>query len=257
MSKVKGVADIVVLLDVSGSMQPCIDAVKQSIGQFIASLTATDANNDNPIRDWRMKVCGYRDHEHDGGSWFVDNPFVRDAEAVRAQLSAPSMQGDGGGDEPESLLDALFLLSSMQSSDVQEGEVASKWRDRSQAARIVIFFTDATFKSPMTMPEAAGGTVMDVVNAIMGARIILCGFVPEWEGYYELASADKAEFDVYVTTAAQPAIAGLGQPGEAGRQAMQAAVTALNATVSNPTAFQKVMAQLAKTVTKSAAVELA
>jgi len=257
MSKVKGVVDIVVLLDVTGSMQPCIDAVKQSIGHFIAGLTATDANNENPIRDWRMKVCGYRDHTHNPTNWLIDNPFVRDAASVTAQLSAPSMQADGGGDEPESLLDALFLLASMPTADVQEGESGTKWRDRGEAARIVIFFTDATFKSPMTIPEAVGGTVMDVVNVIMGARIILCGFVPEWDGYYELASADKAEFDVYVTQATQPAIAALGQTGEAGSQATKAAIAALNATVSNPVAFQKVMAQLAKTVTKSAAVELA
>jgi hypothetical protein len=33
-SKVKGIVDIVFLLDATGSMQPCIDAVKNNIAAF-------------------------------------------------------------------------------------------------------------------------------------------------------------------------------------------------------------------------------
>lgn len=257
MSKVKGVADIVMLLDVTGSMQDCIDAVKRNIGRFIADLSSTDANNESPIKDWRMKVCGYRDHKANPSNWFVDNPFVRDLASVQAQLAAPNMEAAEGGDEPESLLDALMTLTRMEASTPQEGEHPNKWRDRSAAVRIIVFFTDATFNTPMSIPEASGGTVEDVVIALMGSRIILCGFVPEWDGYYELASADRAEFDIYATKAEFPALAGFGQPGEAGKAAMEAAVGALKAKAEDPTAFQKILAQLAKTVTKSAAVELA
>ena len=48
-NKIKGVVDIVVLLDVTGSMQECIDAVKGSISTFISGLAAKDANNEAPI----------------------------------------------------------------------------------------------------------------------------------------------------------------------------------------------------------------
>jgi hypothetical protein len=249
--------DIVFLLDITGSMQPCIDAVKDSIGDFISTMSSPEANNESPISDWRIKVCGYRDHEHNPDNWFVDKPFVRDLAAVHAHLGAPDMNADGGGDEPESLLDALMMVTRMEASGIQEDEHPSKWRDRGRATRIVIFFTDATFKTPMTLPDVAGGTVDDVINAIMGSRVILCGFVPGWEGYYELASADRAEFDIYVTRDEAPALAGLGEPGEPGRAAMGAAVDALNAKAKDPSAFRKVMEQLAKTVVKSAAVELA
>ena len=188
--KIKGVVDIVVLLDVTGSMQECIDAVKGSISTFINGLAAKDANNEAPIKDWRMKICGYRDHQANESTWFVDNPFVRDAAAVQAQLGAANMQASGGGDEPESLLDALFKLAKMEQSGVQDAEDGNKWRARGTAARAIIFFTDATFKTPMTIPEAAGGGVPDVITAILANRIILCGFCPEWQGYLDLASAE-------------------------------------------------------------------
>lgn len=256
-TKIKGVVDIVVLLDVTGSMQECIDAVKHSISTFITGLSAKDANNDSPVKDWRIKVCGYRDQLVDPNNWFVDNPFVRDTAAVQAQLSAPNMQASGGGDEPESLLDALFKLAKMEQAGVQDSEDPNKWRARGTAARAIIFFTDATFKTPMTAPEAAGGGVPDVITAILANRIILCGFCPEWQGYLELASADRAEFDFVATAADTQALTGLGKPGDEGHAAMVAAVNALKTKAANATAFTKVMQQLAKTISKSVAVEVA
>ncbi len=252
--KVKGVADIVVLLDVTGSMQECIDALKGSISAFIDSLSATNVNNENPIKDWRMKIVGYRDQQASGSDWFVDNPFVRDVTVLKAQLSNPNMQANGGGDEPESLLDALFKLSKMDQAGVQDGEDPLKWRARGTSARVVIFFTDATFKEPMTLPEASGGGVGDVLTAITQNRIILCGFCPEWKGYEELGSMEGAELQLVAKVADIPALAGLGKPGDEGKAAMLASVNALKTISSNPQAFEKIMKQLAKTVQKSAFV---
>src|SRR4051812_37123874 len=113
-AKTKGVVDIVFLLDITGSMQPCIDALKEHIKVFIRSLTTKDANNSNPVRDWRAKAVGYRDAEVDS-DWYVDNPFVRDPVQLTAQLAA--LEAKGGGDEPETLLDALYKVSTMGQSD--------------------------------------------------------------------------------------------------------------------------------------------
>lgn len=256
-NKIKGVVDIVVLLDVSGSMQSCIDAVKGSVAAFIGSLSGEDPNNEVPVKDWRIKICGYRDHEADGANWFVDNPFVEDVAGVQAQLEGSGMMASGGGDEPESLLDALYTLAKMEQSSVQESADPHKWRVRGTAARVVIFFTDATFHSPMTIEQASGGTVADVITAIMANRIILCGFCPEWEGYFELASVDRAEFEFVATEQDTPALAGLGKAGDAGTAAQKAAAAALNAKASDGAAFTKVMQQLAKSISKSAAVDTA
>ena len=62
-AKTKGVADLVFVVDVSGSMAPCIDALRKNIEAFIDSLSRGDGNNVAPVRDWRGKVVGYRDIE--------------------------------------------------------------------------------------------------------------------------------------------------------------------------------------------------
>ena len=101
-AKTKGVADIVFIVDVSGSMKPCIDALRINIEAFIDSLSKGEGNNAPPVKDWRAKVVGYRDVEaaqSEGLPWIVDNPFVREAAALKAQLS--ELRAEGGGDEPE------------------------------------------------------------------------------------------------------------------------------------------------------------
>ena len=73
--RVKGVADILFLLDATGSMQPNIDAVKKNIGAFLDTLSApADDNAAPPLKDWRASVWAYRDATCDGGRWLERNP---------------------------------------------------------------------------------------------------------------------------------------------------------------------------------------
>ncbi|HYP05092.1 MAG TPA: VWA domain-containing protein [Bryobacteraceae bacterium] len=197
-AKTKGVADIVFLIDVSGSMSPIIDALRKNIEAFVDSLKSGDANNAAPVRDWRGKVVGYRDIESapsEGLEWYEDNPFVRDTAALKAQLAG--LQAQGGGDEPESLLDALYKVATMEASTKgAQSEDANKWRYRSDAARVVVVFTDASFRETMSIPEAKGGALQDVANVVMANRIILSLFAPNFEGYDRLSQIDKSEWEV-------------------------------------------------------------
>ncbi len=196
-SKTKGVADLVFVVDVSGSMATCIDALRKNIEAFIDSLSRGDGNNVAPVRDWRGKVVGYRDFEAaeaDGLPWIVDNPFVRDVGALKSQLGL--LKAEGGGDEPESLLDTLYKVASMQASPKgSQTEDPEKWRYRSDAARVVVVFTDAPFKETLSIPEAKGGSLQDVANVIMANRIILSLFAPNFEGYDRLSQIDKSEWE--------------------------------------------------------------
>lgn len=234
--KTKGVADIVFLVDVSGSMSPCIDALRRNIEAFIDSLSQGDANNAAPVRDWRGKVVGYRDIEAaqaEGLPWIVDNSFVRDASALKAQLG--TLQANGGGDEPESLLDALYTVASMEA--VPKGsqtEDAAKWRYRSDAARVVIVFTDASFKETMSIPQAKGGSLQDVANLVMANRIILSLFAPNFEGYDRLSQIDKSEWEVVEYEGLNPQ-------------------EALQKFTSDPVNFRNTLKQLAASVSRSAA----
>ena len=197
-AKTKGVADVVFLIDVSGSMAPIIDALRKNIEAFVDSLSAGGANNAAPVRDWRGKVVGYRDIEaasSEGIEWIEDHPFVRDTAALKAQLA--SLKAQGGGDEPESLLDALYKVATTEATPKgSQSEDPNKWRYRSDAARVVVVFTDASFKETLSIPEAKGGSLQDVANVVMANRIILSLFAPNFEGYDRLSQIDKSEWEV-------------------------------------------------------------
>ena len=150
------------------------------------------------MRDWRGKVVGFRDIEAaqgEGLPWIVENSFVTDANALKAQLAA--LEAAGGGDEPESLLDALYKVASMEATPKgAQSADPGKWRYRSDAARVVVVFTDASFKETMSVPEAKGGSLQDVANIVMANRIILSLFAPNFEGYDRLSQIDKSEWEV-------------------------------------------------------------
>ncbi len=233
-AKVKGVADLVFMVDVTGSMASCIDALRKNIETFIESLSRGDGNTAAPVRDWRGKVVGYRDIEavEEGIPWFVDNPFVRDVAALKAQLAG--LQAQGGGDEPESLLDALYKVASMPAVPKgTQAEDAAKWRYRSEAARVVIVFTDASFKETMSLPEAKGGSLQDVANLVMANRIILSIFAPNFECYDRLSQIDKSEWEVVEYEGLSP------------QDALQKFTT-------DPASFKTTLQQLAASVSRSA-----
>jgi hypothetical protein len=234
-AKTKGVADIVFVVDISGSMAPCIDALRQNIDTFVGSLSSGDANNAAPVKDWRAKVVGYRDieaAESEGLPWIVDNAFVRDQAELKAQLAA--LQANGGGDEPESLLDTLYKVATMEATPKGAQTVeAGKWRYRSDAARVVVVFTDASFKETMSIPEAKGGSLQDVANVVMANRIILSVFAPNFEGYDRLSQIDKSEWEVVEFEGLSPQ-------------------EALQKFTSDPVNFRNTLKQLAASVSRSA-----
>ena len=223
--KVKGVADIVFLIDITGSMAGCIEALQNNIAKFIDFLTSTGAN-DAVIKDWRGKCVGFRDYEHDVSNWIEDNPFVRDADRLKEQLY--KFNADGGGDEPETLLDAIYTIGSMGETTQGATESPDKWRHKRDAARVIVIFSDASFKPKMFISPATGGSVNDIITLIHDKRLILSIFAPDLSCYDRLATADKSEFQ---------SVAGLG----------------LAEITSDTKNFQQTLKQLAASVSKSAA----
>ena len=232
--KAKGVVDLVFVMDITGSMQPSIKDLASNVAMFIDSLTHSDPNGASPVKDWRAKVFGFRDVTDTDAVPFVDNPFVRDAAALRMQLDA--LVAEGGGDEPESALDALYKVATMGSSDRDAPEDPTKWRYRSTAARCAILFTDASCHMTMSIPEAKGGSMHDLINELVNHRIILNIFAPDMPCWDELSQAPKSEYE----------------PIPYDRSEKHAAVYALRDFTMDPKNFQQTLKTLAASVSKSA-----
>lgn len=124
--KLKGVADVVFCFDCTGSMSPVIDTVRANVNKFVDGLNADQA----VTIDWRMRAVGYGDLEC-GEEVQNNNEFVSEVAQFQAQVDGLRMVG--GGDEPESTLDAIVYAAK-----------TSKWRARCQ--KVIVVFTDATTK---------------------------------------------------------------------------------------------------------------
>src|SRR3984957_2883954 len=115
--------DIVFVLDVTESMQPYIDAVKQNVIQFAQDLSA---NN----RDYRLGLVtfeGYVVSKYEDCHCAYRNSFTTDVHTFTDWVS--SLHAGGGGDIPEDQLDALAY--------------AASFPFRPQAEGIIIIVTDA------------------------------------------------------------------------------------------------------------------
>jgi hypothetical protein len=231
LEKKKGVADIIFLVDVSGSMQPCLDALRDNIGTLVDSMINPGPNDPAMVTDWRIAICGYRDAKADGSQWWEENPFTNDRDTVRQHLSA--LKAKGGGDEPESLLDGLWRLADLPATAKGEPAESDKWRHHHEAARCVIVFTDASCHMSTSAPEAGGASFDDVANKVMSSRLRVSIYCPEADCYQSIAAIDKCEIEF------------IGSLADA-----QASMAEFSGNQSN---FRKTMQQLAKSISVSAA----
>jgi len=111
--RLKGIADIVFVLDRSGSMEPCIQAVRDHIMEFVGAL-----GSDQRIAsvDWRLGFVAFDDSE------FYVQDFTKEVERFRSALMGFST----GGSE--------FTLPAL--------DVALDFPWRDDAQRVLILFTD-------------------------------------------------------------------------------------------------------------------
>lgn len=172
--KVKGVADVVFLVDCTGSMEPCLDVLKSSFAKLASSLSGGNYGN----VDWRAKVIGYRDLAVDRIPLIGDkNPFVDETNGLQAQIDP--LYHEGGGDEPESALDAILFAIKMPD-----------WRPIGEAHRVIVLLTDAT-----THPETQdGNSVMDVATGVSSGHFKLLVYGPACKEYEILGKIPKSSY---------------------------------------------------------------
>ena len=130
--------DIVMCIDVTGSMQDCIDTVKSRALQFWPDLQDALKAASKNVSDVRVKVIAFRDFEADGANALQESRYFNlsdqgssDPEEYKQFVSG--LVADGGGDEPENALEALTLA--IQSDWVQTGD---------KRRHVIVMFTDAS-----------------------------------------------------------------------------------------------------------------
>lgn len=139
-----GDLDIVFAIDTTGSMGDDIEAAKQYARDLVSYVSANSTSS-------RFAVVSYRDHPEWTGESVdyparVDQTFTSSAADVEAALG--SLEADGGGDEPESML-----------SGIKAG-IDLPWR--AGVKKLVIVLADAPAHNP---EPVTGYTAADIVAA--------------------------------------------------------------------------------------------
>ena len=126
--------DIAMLIDATGSMSPIINEVKDNAMAFCTRFhEAMEAAGKN-VDELRIKVIPFRDYAYDGAQAMEDSGFFslpEQNDGFRNYVS--SITAAGGGDEPESALEAMALA------------MRSDWTTRGAKRRhVILVFTDAS-----------------------------------------------------------------------------------------------------------------
>lgn len=153
--------DLCFVFDCTGSMQPYIDGLKDMVTGFSRDL---ESNN----IDVRLGLVEYRDVKI--GEATIVHGFANSPDEFRGWIG--SLRAMGGGDEPESAIDAGY-------SGINE----LSFRDN--ATRVFAWITDASYHEP-----AENGQTMDaLIQELVKRRIITYVIGPELPGYRRLADA--------------------------------------------------------------------
>lgn len=157
--------DIVLVIDGTGSMVPLFDAVKESALSFYNRVIDGLADKRRRVEHMRLKVIVYRDLYCDEIP-FEESPFFSLPEEKGSfEQFVRTLQATGGGDEPESGLEALWKAIH---ADFQSNEEGKK------ARQIICLMTDAS-AHPLESPKRLG-----CFNYPNGVPADLLGLEDEW-----------------------------------------------------------------------------
>lgn len=130
--------DIILCIDISKSMFPCINTIKHIAHTFWPQLKERLESASKHVDKVRVKVLGFRDFEADGDQALVESKFFEVSDDVLGEDKefedfVKGLYPDGGGDAPKNALEALALA--LKSDWTKEG---------GNRRHIVVMFTDAS-----------------------------------------------------------------------------------------------------------------
>ncbi len=158
-------ADIMFVLDCTGSMQGEIDAIRDAITAFADTIESEGVRVRVGLIEFRDRLI---DEEHRVLT-FSGQPFTKDAAAFRQEVSA--LKATGGGDEPESSLDAVMLALRQPFSP--------------DASKVIVLVTDA----PPHIPDKETKSIEEVVQKIKSVGV---------QQFYLLIRTKEPSCEVYL-----------------------------------------------------------
>lgn len=168
-------ADIVFVIDATESMAPIIDTVKSMTLTFYDDLIEGLRAKNKIINQLRVRVIVYRDYYCDGPYAMEESDFFYlPEEKEEFNNFVSEIEAKGGGDEPESGLEALGLA--MMSDWVSEGE---------HKRHIIALFTDA---SAHPLEKAKGVSIPDYPDNMYETANEL---YEAWQGQGRCMGTDK------------------------------------------------------------------
>ncbi len=175
--------DVVMCIDVTGSMSGIISTVKRNALSFYESFNNKCINNGIQLEALNNKVIAFQDINVDGDDWWKESEFF----SLPTQLTefnsfVNNLYTGYGGDTPESGLEAL-----MGAFNALEGAV-----DDGYHRQVVILWTDAPYLSTPEYTSYTPEMVMSKWNTLSsGRRLIL--FAPDYT--YDYNGGNWSVFD--------------------------------------------------------------
>jgi hypothetical protein len=183
--------DIAFCIDVTGSMSPILDRVKDNALRFYDDVQRNLTDKGKNVDELRVRVIAFRDLKADGPAALQESPFfsLPEEQASFAEF-VRRLVPEGGGDAPESGLEAVALA------------INSPWTTSGDRRRqVIVVWTDSPAQ-PLTGEPAAAAPYGDKIpkdfsdltdlweneQGVMGAnakRLIV--FAPDGPGWTDIS----------------------------------------------------------------------
>ncbi len=183
--------DIVFCIDVTGSMNPIIDAVKANALGFYDDVQANLTEKGKNVEQLRVRLIAFRDIVADGDAALEESPFFT-LPAERSGFSefVNGLIAQGGGDAPESGLEAVALAvnSPWTSTGDRRRQVIVVWTDQ-PAQPLDPSVVPADLSSRVPADFSALTDLWEDEQGLMGSsskRLIL--FAPDGPGWSDISA---------------------------------------------------------------------
>lgn len=183
--------DIVFCIDVTGSMDPIIDAVKANALGFYDDVQANLTEKGKNVAQLRVRVIAFRDFAADGAGALEESPFftLPDDRSGFSEF-VNGLVAEGGGDAPESGLEAVALAvnSPWTTTGDRRRQVIVVWTDQ-PAHPLTASVVPADLSSRVPADFSALTDLWEDEQGLMGSsskRLIL--FAPDGPGWSDISA---------------------------------------------------------------------